>query len=192
MMSKTLAAPTVFIFVCLCSIQALPSNTISSRQFTNPTPANLTDLSCFPAEPNTSLPPIPERNCLAALQAFVSEHNKTLNGGITFTTNRSLYSDPSPTNPFVATPTELIPATEPMEPDNATLSCVLVYAVYYDSAPIDQRPEANTTLATLNQATGRVIEHCTDANPRFAGNGGSVVLTNEEGQQIDITVQRPV
>ena len=148
---------------------------------------NITQLTCFPAEPGNSLPPLPMRNCRFALHNFTSAHVSPGPGPhtITFTTNRTSAAS-NPTQ-FVLTPIEVAPSNEPV---TGGPTCSLAFAVYYGSAPLDQRPDVTVTLGALRMATREVIQGCTGG--KEVGNGGSVVLTPDGGLPLDITVQRPV
>lgn len=149
---------------------------------------NITQFTCFSAAPDPTLPPIPQPNCHFALHNFTTAHKSPGPGPhtITFTTNRTAAA----ANPvqYVLTPIEVAPLDEPVA---GAPTCSLAFAVYYGSAPLNQRPDVTVRLGALRMATREVIQGCTGG--REVGNGGSVVLTPAEGgSPLDITVQRPV
>ena len=173
-----------FLFLYLPTlIAALPGLLVERHA---PAP-NISHLVCFPAGPDTPLPPIPMDNCRFALQSFLSAHNSTgpRPHTVTFTTNRTAAAL-NPTQ-YVLTPIETAPRNEPVA---VGPECGLAFAVYYGRAPLNQRPDVSVRLSALRNATEEVILGCTGG--KEVGNGGAVVLTTPEGMEIDITVQRPV
>ena len=193
------------LFATLSSIHtttALPSPQPSSAASTTPlTPVyNLTQLTCSPAEVDTTpadSPPLNATACAHTLANFTKAYPPPLSSSatatsspiVTFTTNAS----ESHFNPasYVITPTEIVPNDEV---NSAYGECGITFAVYYGSRSTAAQPDVPVSLAALTNATQTIINACTKNGKTVAGTGygGSVVLTTPQGKLIDVTVFTPV
>ncbi|KAL6715656.1 hypothetical protein ACLMJK_006617 [Lecanora helva] len=177
-------SPTSIAFFLIAfhlPLQIVPSPLLSPRT----APPNVEQLTCFPPNTDSTLPPLPSANCLFALKNFTAMHQGNPNNQVIFTDNVTKAEDPPCSTQYIASPQEIAPDGEPTQPE-----CGLAYAVYYGAAPVGDRPDAKVHLQDLETATKYVIGNCTGSSGD--GNGGSVVLTTMDARQIDITVQRGV